>query len=240
MDDGFDQALAQAAALARTEVNARLAEAVRAPGVLADTHRAVVAAVSQVNHAVAPESAAIGTLRVLLLAGYENLRRALTLVGQSFAQFCGGRPPAPDRLRPLATELLRFDSPVQAVSRAVVRDTELSGTTVHKGDIVVAMVGSANRDERHFDNPAQLRPDRAGNDHLSFGRGGHACFGAALALTQMELLIAAIGELGAYPVVDGEVEWSPTATLRGPDRLPVVWRPFAENEARPEPGQRES
>jgi cytochrome P450 len=228
MDEGFDPAKAAIANAARREVNECLRGAVEQPdgSLLAGLHRAIAGAVEDSADAT-PEAAATGTLRVLLLAGYENLHRALSLVGRRFGECCAGHRRWRHEPRAIANELIRWDSPVQAVSRAAVRDFELSGTTVHRGQIVVGMVGSANRDERRFDRPDELDPARTRNDHLSFGRGPHACIGAALALTQMELLMSAIAELDAYPVPCGPVDWSRTATLRGPERLPVAWTPFS-------------
>ena len=73
-------------------------------------------------------------------------------------------------------ETLRFDSPVHWVSRRATKDTELSGQIIKKGENVFAIMGSANRDSSHYENPDEFRLDRKQNkDHHTFGHGIHFC-----------------------------------------------------------------
>ena len=75
-------------------------------------------------------------------------------------------------------ELLRYDTPSQILGRTVVSPLVLGETTIPAGDPVYLMLGSANRDERIFENPNQLDLQRSPNAHLAFGHGTHACLGA--------------------------------------------------------------
>ena len=76
-------------------------------------------------------------------------------------------------------ELLRFTSPVQvSTERYALEDVEMSGATIPSGALVLAVVGSANRDERQFVNPDKLDLGRTPNPHLAFGQGAHYCLGA--------------------------------------------------------------
>jgi cytochrome P450 len=78
-------------------------------------------------------------------------------------------------------ELLRFDPPIQGVARLVHEPLELHGRTLRRGRVLVLLLGSANRDERAFEDPDQLDLQRTPNPHVSFGGGPHLCMGAVLA-----------------------------------------------------------
>ena len=78
-------------------------------------------------------------------------------------------------------ELLRFLSPVQAGARVTTRDAEIHGTVVPRGDRVLLLWASANRDERTFHDPDTLDLRRPPLRSLAFGEGIHFCLGAPLA-----------------------------------------------------------
>jgi cytochrome P450 family 142 subfamily A polypeptide 1 len=71
--------------------------------------------------------------------------------------------------------------------RVATTDTEVSGHPIAKGEQVVMMYSSANRDAAHFNDPERLDVTRNPNRHLSFGFGTHFCLGAALA--RMEIRV---------------------------------------------------
>ena len=77
-------------------------------------------------------------------------------------------------------ESLRYDSPFQFVFRETTSDIELSGVTIPGGSIVLNMIGAANHDPAHFDDPDRFDITRKPS-HLGFGQGIHFCLGAALA-----------------------------------------------------------
>jgi cytochrome P450 len=117
-------------------------------------------------------------------------------------------------------ELVRFEGAVQAESRAVAADAIVGGRQVRAGDIVVVLVGSANRDSDVFKDAGDLCLDRAPNPHLGFGRGIHACIGTRLALMLgVGILNQVLGEFRLR--LTGSPVQRPTATLRGLDALPV-------------------
>src|SRR5260370_42058180 len=74
-------------------------------------------------------------------------------------------------------ELIRFDGPFQALSRIAVRDFDFHGHEFLRGQELIALIGSANRDEAVFAEPDTLRLSRQPNDHLGFGLGSHSCLG---------------------------------------------------------------
>ncbi|WP_181805513.1 cytochrome P450 [Streptomyces shenzhenensis] len=87
-------------------------------------------------------------------------------------------------------ELLRWHPPVLTFRRTAARDTELGGRRIAKGDKVVVLHASANRDERAFAEPGRLDLTRTPNPHVSFGDGPHVCLGAHFARLQLRALYA--------------------------------------------------
>jgi cytochrome P450 len=83
----------------------------------------------------------------------------------------------PSLVKPAVEELLPYTSPVEmATERYACEDVEIEGTTIPRGELVLAVLGSANRDQRHFEDPNALDLARDPNRHLAFGRGGaHHC-----------------------------------------------------------------
>src|SRR5262249_42037925 len=78
-------------------------------------------------------------------------------------------------------EILRYQSPVQAVRRWATEDVELAGETFRAGELILVWIGSANRDEERFAEADRFDIDRDPNPHIAFGQGIHFCLGAALA-----------------------------------------------------------
>jgi cytochrome P450 len=80
-------------------------------------------------------------------------------------------------------ELLRYDSPVQLSRRITTSQIEIAGEAIDAGEMVLTVLGSANRDEEKWGpTAADLDLGREGaNAHLSFGSGIHHCLGSALA-----------------------------------------------------------
>lgn len=120
-------------------------------------------------------------------------------------------------------EFLRFDSPAQLISRAVIEPTDLGGQELAVGDAVVFVLGSANRDEGEFGPTApSLDIARTPNYHVAFGLGTHFCPGAKL--TRVEARVAIPALLRRFPNLrlgSDAGTWRETAVLRGLEHLPV-------------------
>lgn len=102
-------------------------------------------------------------------------------------------------------------------------DVEVSGTLVRAGEPVLVSHGAANRDQREFDAPDELRLDREIKSHLGFGHGIHRCLGAPLARLQLqEALRALVLKLPGLHLA-GEPEWKKHSLLRAPEAMPVGW-----------------
>ena len=129
----------------------------------------------------------------------------------------------PERIAPTAVEeLLRYDSPVQATARYPREDFEFAGMPIRRGQVVVVLLASANRDEAQFEHADRLDVGRADNRHLSFGQGVHFCLGAQLA--RMEARIALSALVRRFPdlrLATDDVEWRANTVLRGLRALPV-------------------
>jgi cytochrome P450 family 142 subfamily A polypeptide 1 len=78
-------------------------------------------------------------------------------------------------------EFIRFVTPVHNMCRVATEDHPIAGETIRKGQQVVLMYGSGNRDPEHFDDPEAFDVTRTPNHHIAFGFGTHFCLGAALA-----------------------------------------------------------
>jgi cytochrome P450 len=118
---------------------------------------------------------------------------------------------------------LRFDSPTQATFRSVGEDFELRGQQLRKGDPVLLMLGSANRDPGQFVDPDELDITRADNRHLAFSQGPHFCLGAALARMEGQIAIQrAIQRFPELRLANDSLVWRPNVFLRGLESLNVI------------------
>ncbi|MCY1019448.1 cytochrome P450 [Pyxidicoccus sp. MSG2] len=124
-------------------------------------------------------------------------------------------------------EVLRYESPTQFAFRIAVTDVELSGTKVPAGSFVMGLVGSANRDERVFEQPDRFLPGRdKGTQHLAFGHGIHFCLGAQLARMEARLALEAlVPRIRAVKLRSPDIQWLPGLTIHGPQTLPVELTP---------------
>jgi cytochrome P450 len=104
-----------------------------------------------------------------------------------------------EMLRDAIEELARFDSPVHFLPRRTTVNVARHGVVVPRGSIVLLLLGSANRDERRFDDPDVLDVTRPSLRNVAFGAGVHFCIGAPLARLEARLAIPALlRALGDY------------------------------------------
>jgi cytochrome P450 len=133
---------------------------------------------------------------VIAFAGSDTTKNALASGLQAFVANPGeiARYRADESIRASAVEeVLRWSSPVAFWTRTTKVDIEMDGVTIPKGDRVVSMLRSANRDEEVFEDPFTFDIGRSENTHVAFGGGGpHHCLGAMLARAEIR---AALDEL---------------------------------------------
>lgn len=133
----------------------------------------------------------------------------------------------PELITNAIEEFLRYDSSVQATGRVTLEDIdELGGKRIAKGETVLCLLGSANRDPSVYpDRPDALDITRPNVRPLSFGGGIHFCLGAQLARIEAEIAIATLlRRLPDLRLDDAEnPQWRPTFVLRGLKALPARW-----------------
>ena len=171
------------------------------------------------------------TANVILLfgAGHET---TVNLIGNGLLALHRN----PDQLRLLKSdrslmanaieELLRYDLSVQVTGRTTLEEVdEIGGISLEKGQTVVCLLGSANRDPAAYPDPDRLDITRRDVRPLSFGGGIHYCVGAQLARIEGEIAIATL--LHRLPNLRLEEadhpDWRPTFVLRGLNKLPASW-----------------
>ncbi|WP_315807093.1 MULTISPECIES: cytochrome P450 [unclassified Bradyrhizobium] len=133
----------------------------------------------------------------------------------------------PELITNAIEEFLRYDSSVQLTGRVALEDIEdLGGKRIPKGETVLCLLGSANRDPAVYpDRPEQLDIARPNVKPLSFGGGIHHCLGAQLARIEAEVAIGTLlRRLPELKLDDPDnPDWRPTFVLRGLKRLPAHW-----------------
>ena len=169
------------------------------------------------------EDELLGLAVLLLVAGHEttvnligNAMNALLNDRRQFDAVVAGAHPD----RGLIDEMLRFDSPVQMTTRIAMRPVTLGDITIPKGNIIVLMLGAANRDPDVFVNPDQIDPTR-GPGHLAFGFGIHHCLGAALARAEGEVAITQLIRRFPNLTLIEEASLRQAFVLRGRERMRV-------------------
>ncbi|MFO7532858.1 MAG: cytochrome P450 [Candidatus Limnocylindrales bacterium] len=111
-------------------------------------------------------------------------------------------------------ESLRFDSPIQRTFRRVSETTSFGGHELRKDQIVIQLLGAANRDPGHFDRPDDFDVRRKPNRHIAFGSGVHFCIGAPLARLEAKTALRTILErMPTIALAVDDVAWQDEKAL---------------------------
>ena len=176
------------------------------------------------------EDEILGMIFLLLVAGHET---TVNLIGSGSLALLEH----PDQLAKLRSEpahsktaieeLVRFVCPLEmATERYTREDITIAETTIPRGELVMAVIGSANRDANYFENPDALDITRKNNKHLGFGHGAHYCLGAPLARLEGQIAISTLVQrmpnlrLG---MAADRLRWRGTFVVRGLEALPVLF-----------------
>lgn len=160
---------------------------------------------------------------VLLIAGNET---TTNLIGNAVNALLDH----PDQLEKLIAdptlvestleETVRYDGPVQMLFRQTTRETEIRGVRIPKGAMVAPILGSANRDERQFEEPDRFDIERCVQGHVGFGFGKHFCLGSSLARLEARCAIEALlPHLEKRTRIETRREWVDSFLVRGPTEI---------------------
>jgi cytochrome P450 len=173
-----------------------------------------------------------GVLIGLVSAGHETTMNLLSLTLLNllspdralWVSLCAQPEHIPDAIE----ESLRLNSPSYSLWRSAAANVEIAGVAISAGDRVTAVVGSANRDERVFEEPDEtIFTRRSAVPHLAFGRGAHFCVGASLArleaVVSFETLTSRMPSLRLSPTY--VPSFRPNSVQRFLKHLEVAWDP---------------
>jgi len=166
----------------------------------------------------------IANVTFLFFAGFETVAHLLSITlflmsthPDQFALVAA----SPELAASAAQECCRYHSPVQTNARVANRDLDLAGTVIPAGNVVVTLLGAANRDPAAFGDPDHFDVTRRGPAPLTFGTGIHYCLGAQLAPLEATILLESLVEAGVRQITPVQADWKHAIVLRGFDKLKV-------------------
>jgi hypothetical protein len=174
------------------------------------------------------EANVIQSCITLLMGGYETttslISNTMVVLLQRPELFAAVRA-RPALLPATIEESLRFECPIQTITRRVSRDLQLGDARLRAGDLSILMMGAANRDPQKFIEPDQFditRTDR----HLAFGYGIHLCVGAALARLEAPVAVGSmLAHLPGLALKNQDIAWNEEKPVtRCPATLPASFR----------------
>jgi cytochrome P450 len=168
----------------------------------------------------------LSLMHTVLDAGFETTRTSIANAVELFATVPGLHERVradPSLVAPMVEETLRLRAPVQMIPRILTREHVVSdGTTVPAGAQTLCVLGSANLDERTFDDPGTVDLGRANAaKHLSFGGGLHHCVGAPLARIQLQEAVSGLTRRFSRIEPGGPSERHPSLMFPSLSALPV-------------------
>ena len=162
---------------------------------------------------------------LLMAAGYETTTR---LIGNAVYLLLQN----PDQLQDLRSdpklipqaieEVLRFEPPVQTLTRTATEDMEILGEQIKKHQTIILVIAAANRDPAANASPQEFNIHREKINHIAFGHGIHLCLGAELARLEAKVALEVL--LERYPIIEldtGTPKWEQSYLMRGLDELPL-------------------
>lgn len=164
--------------------------------------------------------------RLLIFAGNETTRSAMAHVALQMVEFADEFERArrdPTLLDNLVEEIVRYASPILYFRRTAMKDTDLAGTRIAKGEKLVMWYASANFDETRFADPMRFDAGRGRTSpHAGYGGGGvHTCLGAGLARLEIKVLLQEIFARNLSIELTGDPVYVRSNFVNGLEHLPV-------------------
>jgi cytochrome P450 len=164
---------------------------------------------------------------LLLLAGLDTVTITLECMFHHLATHPDDRRALADdpSLAPaVVEELLRWETPVQGVTRVATTEVEVAGQRFPAHSRFQVMLGAVNTDSQTAEGYDRVDFTRSNNRHLAFGGGVHRCLGSHLARLELRVVLCEWHRrIPEYEIEPGaEIVWN-GAMLRGIEHLPLVW-----------------
>lgn len=127
----------------------------------------------------------------------------------------------PSLLPNAVEEMIRWTTPVKEFMRTATEDYAIGGVTIEKGQQLLLMYPSGNRDEAEFDQPFAFDVGRRPNRHVAFGAGVHFCLGAQLARMETQAIFAELLPRLEHVELAGPAVGVPSTFVSGLKQLPL-------------------
>jgi cytochrome P450 len=128
----------------------------------------------------------------------------------------------PEYLPNAVEEIIRYDTPIQMITRWAYADIEIGGKQIKRGDSVGIMLGSANRDRTRFENADVFDVQREDTKNAGFGGGIHYCLGSTLARAEGQIALnVLLNRLPELQLTQENIEWANNIIFHGPNHLHV-------------------
>jgi cytochrome P450 len=180
----------------------------------------------------------LGFFQLLLLAGSETttnlINNAVLTLAENPEEMSKLRA-HPALLASAIEEVLRYRSPIQWMYRLPTKDVLLHNQLIPAGNLVLAVIGSANRDPKQFVLPDRFDIARDPNPHVAFGHGIHFCLGSALARLESKIALSELLERAQNIELALKGPWKPREGLHvlGPNHLPIRFAPPSSRTIEP-------
>jgi cytochrome P450 len=176
------------------------------------------------DRGVIPPETGLVIIQQYVAAGLDStvaaIGNVIALLSANQDQFALVRS-SPDLIPSAFSESLRYEAPAPITGRLVTEDIEIEGTVMPAGSQAAILLGAANRDPRHYQDPERFDVTRKPQDQLSFGYGIHSCAGQGLAKLEAHAVIGALARrVRRYTVGEGTRRIS--NSIRGLAALPVI------------------
>jgi len=166
------------------------------------------------------------TTSMLIFAGHETTTNLIANAMVTLAQ----NPEIVDAIlednaliEPFIEEVLRYEAPVQRITRATTEEVTFGDVTIPAQQRVYFMLGAANRDPQHYENPNTFDLHRSNKQHTSFGYGLHFCIGATLGRAEAQVAVLKMVQTLRNFTLSQPVKWQDNHALRVAENVTLIY-----------------